>query len=565
MGYWAYTPTAPLAPEETFLYRVEAPTVPDALRVAWCYPATYPMSLASLGYLLLFARLDKHPLAAPKRFGTEQYGQTGNVLAQAEVWGFSFSFELDVFEILKGLEAEGLPLYAAERSESDPLIFAGGPVPSTNPEPYAPFFDFFLVGEGEGLLEAVVELLYHHRTAPKAERLMRLATTLEGVYVPAFYEPVYEEGATGALSALGPVVSGVPFPVVKHRVQDVSQAIAVSPILSEASVFGHRLLVEVMRGCSHRCRFCLASYSTLPARAPQLQSLLGVIEQGLQFTQNIGLLGVLVADHPEFPALCAALAQREGVNVSMGAVRADTVTPALGRVLANSGSHSLTIAIESGSPALRRRINKHLSQEAIFTAAENALAVGLKRLKLYHMVGLPEETEAHLQESVALVKALKKAYPALKLSLGCSSFVPKAWTPFQWQPRMETKVLQQRMETLRKGLLNVAEWKPSSVKWDDVQALLSRGDRRLAPLLVRWAGLGGKLGHLNRALKQLQQEGAAPLPSVAWYANRQRPEQEVLPWDALNLGVSKAVLWKEGLPPPPINPNLAPPHAKGGV
>jgi radical SAM superfamily enzyme YgiQ (UPF0313 family) len=544
--------------DETFLYTVDCPKVADAIPVAWCYPASYAITMASLGYLLLFALLDKHPKALPVRFATEDYGK-GYQLRQYPLMGFSFSFELDILEILRCFQAEDFPLYAKERhGDTFPLVFAGGPVPTTNPEPYAPFFDFFLIGEGEELLGNLMDA-YHrnqHLRHNKPALLEALATEVQGVYVPSFVAVEYEH-PTGAIAGMQSILPNLPFPTQKQWLTSLENSIASSPILSDASVFGRSFLVEVMRGCSHRCRFCLASYSTLPTRSPQVGALLETINHGLKYTNKIGLLGVLVADHPEFPHLCDALAELPDVQISSGAVRADTLTAKMCQTLADSGSQSITLAIETGSPWLRRRINKHLKEEAIFTALERAAEAGLKSVKLYHMVGLPDETDAHIQESIDLIRRLKKATPKLKLSVGCSTFVPKAWTPFQWMERPTEGILKKRMEQFRKGVIQVADFRPSSTKWDMFQAMVSRGDRRLAPFLERFTQLGGSHGHINRALKALKQEKVVDFPSVAWYGERQRPEAEVLPWETVFLGVEKAILWKEGLIPDALSSTLA--------
>jgi radical SAM superfamily enzyme YgiQ (UPF0313 family) len=539
--------------EEVFLYTPCSQRLPDALTVAWCYPANYSIAMASLGYLLLFAQLDKLETLRPTRYSTEDYGQDGQRLRQADVVGFSFSFELDIVEILRCFEKEGFPAYASQRDERFPVVFAGGPVPSTNPEPYALFFDFFLIGEGEELLSNVMQFLHTHQTTLRTEKracLEALAQTYAGVYVPHLYEPTYEAGGpvldiTHTGQGGGSLREGTLPLVQKQFVGNLDNYVATSPILSEASVFGKSYLVEVMRGCAHRCRFCLASYSTLPTRGASMEAIITAIDAGLAYSNKLGLLGVLVAAHPQFPELMAYLATKPDLQISAGAVRADTVTPALCETLAKSGSTSITIAIESGSAWLRRRINKHLKEEHIFRAAEVIARSGLKNLKLYHMVGLPNETPEHIQESIDLIQRLKQAHPTLKLSVGCSSFVPKAHTPFQWMPRLSTAELKKRQEQFRKGVVQAAEFRPSSARWDTFQALVSRGDRRLAPFLLEFTALGAGHGHVKRAYQSVAEQGVQ-LPSVAWYAERERPQAECLPWAMLHLGVDASILWKEG-------------------
>jgi radical SAM superfamily enzyme YgiQ (UPF0313 family) len=335
----------------------------------------------------------------------------------------------------------------------------------------------------------------------------------------------------------------------------MADLVTASPILTEASYFGRTYLVEVMRGCAHRCRFCLASYSMLPARGPSLEALISTLEHGLQVSDKIGLLGALIADHPHFPELCEYLSgkldEHPNLTISAASLRADGLTLPMAQMFKKAGQHQLTIAIESGSELLRRRINKNLKQEAIFNAADIISTAGLPGLKLYGMIGLPDETDADIDATISLLQALHKQFPRLKLIFGCSSFVPKAWTPFQWMPRLPQSLLEARFKALHKGLLKSAQFRPSSAKWDYIQAVLSRGDRRLAPLLVMYYQLGSSIGSFNRAFKALRESHPGiNLPTPDWYALRERPEPEILPWDVLHLGVDKGVLYKEGLLPP---------------
>jgi radical SAM superfamily enzyme YgiQ (UPF0313 family) len=526
---------------ETLLYNPTHP-VADALRFGFLYPANYSVSVSALGYLLLFSLADQMPQVAATRLTTDALaGHTGH---NYDVIGISFAFELDFLEIFKGLSQLHIPLLTEDRPEDCPLVFAGGPVPTTNPEPYAPFIDFFLVGDGETLLPAVLDALY--QLGPRARRrdkLRHLATHFTGVYVPAFYTITYGS-PTGAITAITPTVDDVPSIVKRASVTDMD--VAASPLLSPESVYGYSYLVEVRRGCAHRCRFCLASYSTLPAKSAGLEAVWAKIEHGLAHTDHIGLLGALIADHPDFQQLVdrlqAVMDTGRALRVSCSSLRVDTLTTAMVAMFVRAQQQQITLAIESGSPKVRTAIHKHLSQEAIWTAADILTQAGMPGLKLYTMVGLPTETADDIEHTIQLAKDLKKANPKLKLTLGASSFVPKAATPFQWLERMPDAVLEQRQKQKTKGLQKTAQFRPGSIKWDTVQALLSRGDRRLAPLLLAVWEFGGSAGAFNRAFKGLK----GTLPPLEWYANRARPLDEVLPWDHLHLGVDKAILWAEG-------------------
>jgi radical SAM superfamily enzyme YgiQ (UPF0313 family) len=288
----------------------------------------------------------------------------------------------------------------------------------------------------------------------------------------------------------------------------------------------------------------------LPARGAQMSEIIEKIEQGIQYTDKVGLLGALISNHPEFPELCHFLNAKEGLTISASSLRADTMTKEIAETFKKGQQKQLTIAVETGSDRLKRRINKNLKNEEVIRAASNIAEAGLEGLKVYGIVGLPDETEEDIIALADLMKDIRKENPRLKLHLGCSSFVPKAGTPFQWQPKVDNKTVEKRHELLRKSLLKVADVRASSAKWDYFQAFLSRGDRRLSKLLVRFYQLGGSLGAVNRAFKELQSEGQLDFPSLDWYACRERPESEILPWDMVNLGVPKEILFKEGLPPP---------------
>lgn len=298
-------------------------------------------------------------------------------------------------------------------------------------------------------------------------------------------------------------------------------------------------MVEVVRSCPELCRFCLASYLTLPFRTPSLETLIPAIERGLAVTDRLGLLGASITQHPEFPALIEYLGQPQfdHVRVSLASVRTNTVTESLAQLLSQRGSQSLTIAIETGSERLRQVINKKLGTEEILAAASHAQAGGLKGLKFYGMVGLPTETDADVAATVDLFRQLKKTAPRLRLTLGCSTFVPKAHTPFQWwgvQP-----VAEKRLKFLKKELAKLGiEFRPESYNDSLIQALISRGDRRLAPLLEQVRHYGTSLGSYRRAFKELRGQ----LPDFEAYVTANWPEETILPWQHLQSGLPTKTL-----------------------
>ena len=541
--------------QEVFLYR-PVPPEPDAVRIGLVYPAPYQIAMSSLGYLTVFRQLDVCSDVDVRRIYADTLHE--HHPADLEMMGFSFSFELDIVKVLESLEAYGIPLFSRDRSREHPLVFAGGPVPMSNPEPFADFFDFFLIGDGEVLMTTLTQAYRNVRDLPDRESLIRrLAADVPGLYAPSMYEVRYA-GDDGPVAAILPKYDDIPPVVEKQVVSNMDDFVASTPILSDKAIFSNMLLVEVMRGCAHRCRFCLASYSMLPptgsglpaARGGTLQTIIDRIEDGIRYTDKVGLLGALISNHPDFPALCDYLDTKDGLTISSSSLRVDGLTPQIARTFKKGGQRQLTLAIETGSERLRRRINKNLTHDQILQSASVLAQAGLEGVKFYGMVGLPDETDADVEQLADLLKAVKRDNPRLKIHLGCSSFVPKAGTPFQWQPKIDNRQVDHRFGILRKSLVNVADVRASSAKWDYFQAFLSRGDRRLSSLLVRFYRMGGSLGAVNRALKEMTSEGSAHFPHLDWYALRERPETEVLPWDMISLGTPKSILYKEGLPPP---------------
>lgn len=540
----------PQALNETKLY-TPSPASTDAVHIGLAFPAPYSFAMSSLGYMTLLKELEIDPDINVTRLYSEDWSTYSNDIKTMDCLAYSFGFELDILEILKSMEELSIPFYANERDHNYPLLFAGGNTVMTNPEPFADFFDFFVIGEGEGLLSQVVKRLdeLKHIT-DKTERLTQLAESTAGIYVPSLYDIQYH-GKQDTIKSIAPKTDRIPAVVEKQMLTDMATTISASPILTKDTVFSNTYLVEVMRGCAHRCRFCLASYAMLPARGPNLDTLISTIEAGLQHTRKIGLLGALIAGHPQFDELCHYLNGYDGLSLSAASLRVDTMSPLIAETFKKGGQKQLTLAIESGSDKLKRRINKNITNEDVSKAVGIMAASGLQGVKLYGMSGLPDETMEDIDELADLMIRLRKENPGFKIHLGCSSFVPKAWTPFQWQPRLDTKSVDKRLKHLQKRLGGVCDFRPQSAKWDYFQAILSRGDRRLSPWIIQFYQLGSHLGSINRSMKELPEAVKNTIPDLDWYALRERPKDEILPWDMLFLSVSKEILYKEGLPPPP--------------
>jgi radical SAM superfamily enzyme YgiQ (UPF0313 family) len=498
------------------------------------FPSTYTVGITSLGYQLVWASLAMRSDLDVRRLFTDQGDPQHR---RCDLFGLSLSWELDGPVLLDLLEQQRIPLWSHERGDQDPIVFGGGPVLTANPEPLAPFFDVVLLGDGEELLPAFIDALQQVRHEPRPKRLRHLAQ-IPGIYVPDLHAPQFS--ADGALLGLQPREADLPERIAKQtwRGNSLSHSTVITPEAAWPDIH----MVEVVRSCPELCRFCLASYLTLPFRTPSLDDgLIPAVEKGLKATRRLGLLGASVTQHPQFSDLLQWLDQDrfDDLRVSVSSVRAATVTPQLAETLSRRGSKSVTIAIESGSDRMRRVVNKKLSREEISAAARYAKEGGLKSLKLYGMVGLPTEQDDDIEATADLLLDLKKQTPGLRFTLGVSTFVPKAHTPFQWQgvrPEADKRLKRLAKRLKPKGV----ELRPESYGWSVIQALLSRSDRRLAPVIAAVRGSQESLGGWKKAYRAARSDELPPASSAgvplprppAWeeVVHHTWSDEQILPW-----------------------------------
>ncbi|MGB7444521.1 MAG: radical SAM protein [Coleofasciculaceae cyanobacterium] len=519
---------------EHLLFTPATPST-DAIPTIFAFPNEYSVGITSLGYQVVWATLATRTDLQVSRLFTDVHEQLPR---QPELLGFSLSWELDYVNILNLLESLEIPIRSASRSQEHPLVFGGGPVLTANPEPFADFFDVILLGDGENLLGNFIDAYQQVRTANRETKLRHLAQ-LPGVYIPSLYEVTYQD-STGAISAIKPIDETIPPQIAKQTYR--GNTLSASTVVTEKAAWENIYMIEVVRSCPEMCRFCLASYLTLPFRTASLEeSLIPAIERGLTVTNRLGLLGASVTQHPEFETLLDYLAQPkyENVRLSIASVRTNTVTQKLAETLSKRDTRSITVAVETGSDKLRQVINKKLENEEIIQAAINAKAGGLKNLKLYGMVGIPSEEMSDVEQTVVMMQEIKKAAPGLRLTLGCSTFVPKAHTPFQWfgvnrQAEKRLKFLQKQLRS--QGI----DFRPESYNWSVIQALISRGDRRLSHLLELTRHYGDSVGSFRRAFKQLK----GKLPEMDFYVHADWSTEQVLPWYHLQGPLPKETLLK---------------------
>jgi len=519
------------------------------IHVALAYPNRYSVGMANLGLHAVYGLLNRYDEVVCERVflpendelavGRLTTLESGLRVAAVDMIAFSLSFESDYPHLLTLLTLAGIPLRAAERDARHPLVVAGGIACFLNPEPIAAFIDCFLIGEAEVILPEFLQVFQ-----PGVERrtlLKAIARSVAGAYVPRFYAAHY--AADGTLGAWAPI-EDVPSRIVRPHVKDLSATTTCSTVLTPHTAFGGSFLVEVGRGCPHGCRFCSAGFVYRPPRFRSVASLAQTIEQGLARTDHIGLVGAAVSDLPGIGSLCRRFSGPD-TTLSFSSLRADALGPELLDALSRSRVKTATIAPEAGSERLRRVINKGLREEDVLNAATDLVAQGIPNLKLYFMVGLPTETTADVEAVVTLVKHIKHAFLKSSrtrraigtLTVSISSFVPKPFTPFQWVAMASVGELKARIKRIQAGLKRVPNVRVHSdlPRWAYIQALLARGDRRVAELLLRVDAAAGNWAH---ALK------TGPL-NPDFYVLREREPDEILPWDFIDHRVSKTYLLRE--------------------
>ncbi len=533
--------------------------------VALLYPNTYPVAVSNLGFQLIYSLLNGIPGIVCERFVYPAQGEamrsleSGRALQDFSLVCGSVSFEEDFPRLVGMLAAGRVEPYSTDRSDlvrpGSPLVILGGVGVFMNPEPLAPFADIMAIGEGEGILPALMGLLRAGLGLSRRELLFKAAVELAGCYVPSLYQVEYD--ALGRVSRQEPTETRVPSRVRKVVAPAESSA-AHSQLLSEEAELG-MYMVELGRGCSRGCRFCAAGYIYRPPRLWNGQGIVEALAQRPPGVGRIGLLGMEMAPAATLDQIAAYLEEHH-CSLSFSSLRADHISERLLSLLAASNLKSVAIAPDGSSERLRRLINKGLSSADLLSAAERLTEAGIFHLKLYIMIGLPTETDQDLEELVELVQLVHQRIRVIgrrrgrltELSLSVNSFVPKPWTPFQYcsyggldnqaacseqSATKATLALKQKIKYLRKALARVPNLRIKVDRPERIlhQAVYSRGDRRLAPLLLE---LGTGRATFKQALKKYRLS--------SWqYAVRPRTAGERMCWDIVDHGLSTGYLWKE--------------------
>ncbi len=528
--------------------------------IALAFPNRYAVGMSNLGFQFVYEALNRFETVVCERVfypepediamvrqcpGALLSVESQRPLVDFHLAAFSVPYENDYTNLVEMLQLAAIPALAQERTAAHPLVAAGGVALFLNPEPLAPFMDFIFVGEAETLLPDFIDFWkqFEQSSARRPEILREMGKSVEGIYVPSFYEPVFN--SDGTLDCIRPPDgSGLPERVAGRRADLSKNPPCRTAVLTANTEFSNVVLLEIGRGCGRGCRFCAAGFVYRPVRYHDVHDLLQAAASANFGTKRIGLVSAAVSDHPEVVRLCSSLLDRGG-SLSFSSLRADTLNAQILSALESSEHQAVAIAPEAGSERLRRVINKNLSEDQIYEAAEILAQKGILNIKLYFMIGLPTETAEDLEAIVEIAKGIRHHVLSASrgktrlgtITLSVNAFVPKPFTPFQWTAFAGVGELKAKARWIQKALRKVPNIRVhfDLPKWAYVQALLSRGDRRASFFVAKVALEGLGWGQAMRA---------SPLNPDFWVM-RERERDEKFAWEVIDHGIERKFLWEE--------------------
>ncbi len=544
------------------------------VRFALCFPDTYEIGMSNLGMSILYGVMNETPgvwcerCFAPwgdmeeelRRAQIPLYAlESGDSLQEFDFVGFSLGYEMAYTNVLNMMDLAGIPLHSAERGEEDPIVVAGGTC-VYNGEPLADFIDIFSLGEGEDVTLEMIQLYREGRAKGWSRReFLRHAAHVPGLYVPALYEIAYRED--GTIASITPL-EGAPERITKRIVTDLDKSyFPVKTIIPSTDIVHDRVMLEVFRGCIRGCRFCQAGYCYRPVR-PRSVDLL--VQQGIESCKDSGyqemtLSSLSTSDYRPLTELCDGLLEYcdpRNINLNLPSLRADGFSMSVMQRLQRARKTSITFAPEAGTQRLRDTINKNVTEKDLLQSCRTAFEGGCNAVKLYFMLGLPTETD---EDVVGIADLAQKVYwtwkeyavnraRGVRITVSTSFFVPKPFTPFQWEAQISMEEYHRRVELLRSSIKNKSiqyNWHEMNTSY--IEAVLARGDRRLGRVLEEVWRAGARLDSwseyfsFERWMDAFARTGVDP----DFYARRERKREEILPWSMIDIGVHTDYLWRE--------------------
>ena len=527
-------------------------------KVAIVYPNTYFVGMSNLGLHIIYEEINLRNdsvcerIFLPEKKELEAYDKTKTPLMSVEtqrpmhqfdVVAFDVTFEMDYFHIPLMLRHGRVPIMGKDRTEFDPIVIAGGPCATFNPEPFADFIDAFIIGEGEGIVSRVLDIIRDGKMEGlDRHAILRQLANISGVYVPSLYVPIYSDD--GEFKGYH-IAEGAPKTIKRHFEMLTSGGETV--VATNYTEFGAMYIIEVARGCGRHCRFCMAGYCFRVPRVRPLDILKEGVDRAEKLGKKVGLMGAAISDYPEVDELVTYIRSKD-MRYSCASLRADSLTQAVVDGLADSGQKTITIAPETGSERLRRVINKGISEEHLQNAATLLAKSGIQHMRLYIMIGLPTETDEDIEAIVGLAERTQAHMAEVgckgRLTLSINPFIPKPFTPFQWMAMDNQKTVEKKLQYIKKALQKNRriEVLVESPKEAYIQGVLARGDRRLGAVLAACAADRG-----SKSFKSEMKTAGLDMDEMNY---RERSFDEFLPWSHLDMGMDDGYLemeWKRSV------------------
>ena len=543
------------------------------IRFAFCFPDVYEVGMSHLGSRILYHTINLREdtycerAFAPWPDMEELMRQndiplftleTKDSLSEFDMLGFTLQYEMSYTNVLNMLDMCNIPIRASQRGEDDPIVMAGGPC-AYNPEPLYDIVDFFEIGEGEEMMNDVLDVYKKYKGKGKKQEFLREISKIEGIYVPSLYDVTYNED--GTIKEFKPKYDDVPAVVKKRIINNFTKVpFPTNIIVPYTEIVHDRIVLELFRGCTNGCRFCQAGMIYRPVREKTREELLELSRELVKNTgyEEISLSSLSTCDYSDIKGLVHDLMienEEKKVGVALPSIRVDAFSVDLLKEIQKVRKTGLTFAPEAGSQRMRDIINKGLTEEKILEAATNAFEAGWKTLKLYFMVGLPyEELDdcrgiGELAEKIVYrykqVPKTKGNNKGLKLTVSTSILVPKPFTPFQWAPMARIEDVNEKIDAVKSSIKSgCITYNYHEQKTSVMESVFARGDRRLCDVLIKAFENGAKFDGWNQYFKYDVWQDALKECNldVDFYAYRDRTYDEILPWDFIDIGVNRKYL-----------------------